>query len=338
MVKYQNNRIFILNYPFSSLHLKFLLTETLVIVLFFSTDAQDNTYVKHGPDEKNYSIRWVSQYPLTKSKKETKKKQNNISDILLGKENHKKPKRRNKNWFTNLLFGKKPAALVKPMSVLAKNPDTVWIADQGTGSFLQVFDGVGEITQLRNKYIENIPSLVGTCILPGDKILFTDSKLNKIFQFLPGNHKLQILNDSILLKQPTGIAYSSVNKEIWVVETMAHRIAVLNEKGELIKQIGERGDAPGQFNFPTYIWIDKMGTVYVVDAMNFRVQIFDSNGEFVSLFGEIGDASGYFARPKGIATDKFCHIYIADELFHAFKIFERMGKLLYAFGSLGHNK
>jgi len=84
-------------------------------------------------------------------------------------------------------------------------------------------------------------------------------------------------------------------------ETGAHRISVLNRKGEIIKRTGSRGNGPGEFNFPTFIWIDKLGNAYVVDSMNFRIQIFNKNGEFVSAFGEIGDATGYFARPKGIA-------------------------------------
>ncbi|MFC2116805.1 6-bladed beta-propeller, partial [Bacteroidota bacterium] len=197
---------------------------------------------------------------------------------------------------------------------------------------------VGEIPRFRNKNIESMPSIVGSCFMSDNKILFTDSKLNKIFQFVPGTRNLQKLNDSLRLEQPTGIAYSIPNNEIWVVETKAHRIAILNEKGELIRTIGGRGNAPGKFNFPTYLWIDKTGMVYVVDAMNFRIQIFDRAGEYISSFGEIGDASGYFSRPKGIASDSYGNIYVADALFHVVQVFDRMGKLLYFLGSQGQEK
>jgi DNA-binding beta-propeller fold protein YncE len=318
-------------------YFKMLLTGTLVCVIFLS-EAQENLFDKSEKVDTNYSVRWLAQFPAVINKKETKQKQNSISKILLGKNNKETSSEKNKNWFTNLLFGKKPANLVKPMSVLAINPDTFWIADQGNGSIMQVFNGVGEITQFRNKNIHDLPSIVCSCFMSDGKILFTDSKLNKIFQFQPGNKELRILNDSILLEQPTGIAYSVVNKQIWVVETKMHRVTVLNEKGEIIKKIGSRGNAPGQFNFPTYIWIDNSGTIYVVDAMNFRIQLFDKDGEFISEFGEIGDATGYFSRPKGIATDSFGHIYIADALFHTVQIFDRTGKLLYVFGSKGQEK
>ncbi|MEN8155441.1 MAG: 6-bladed beta-propeller [Bacteroidota bacterium] len=277
----------------------------------FGKDAGD---YPGSPGQPVYSIQWVGQYPAQKEKRE---------------------RDRSTTWLTDLLFGKKPADLVKPMSVVAMNPDTFWIADQGSGSILRVFNQVGEMTQLKHEEVESLPSIVGSCFIPGNKTLFTDSRLNTVFWFEHGQKALHILNDSLRLEQPTGIAYSAVNREIWVVETKAHRISVLDENGEMIRHIGGRGNAPGMFNFPTYIWIDNSGTVYVVDAMNFRIQVLDKEGAFISDFGEIGDASGYFSRPKGVATDSYGHIYIVDALFHVVQVFDREGNYLYAFGSQG---
>jgi len=306
-----------------NLSLKVLLIGTLVFICFCAW-GQDVDPVPPSQTNSDYDIRWVSQYPANKEKKASSKQERKTG--------------RKKNWFTDLIFGKKPDNLVKPMSLVAMNPDTFWVADQGNGSLLQVFNLVGEIAKFENNGIESIPSMVGSCFTPDHKILFTDSKLNKVFQFDPENNELRILNDELKLGQPTGIAYSLLNQQIWVVETSAHRIAILNNQGELIKHIGGRGNAQGKLNFPTYIWIDHSGLVYVVDAMNFRVQIFDKDGEYISAFGEIGDSSGYFSRPKGIATDSFGHIYVSDALFHVVQIFDRTGQLLYTFGSQGQEK
>lgn len=305
------------------LSLKVLLTGTWVFYCFCAL-GQDVDALTPIQTYSDYEIRWVSQYPAGKEKKTTDKKE--------------RKRGRKKNWFTDLIFGKSPDNLVKPMSLVAMNPDTYWVADQGNGSLFQVFNQEGKIIQFENKGFESIPSMVGSCFTPDRKILFTDSKLNQVFQFVPDNNELQILNDSLKLEQPTGIAFSAVNRQIWVVETSAHRIAILNDQGELIKHIGGRGNAQGKFNFPTYLWIDQTGQVYVVDAMNFRVQIFDKDGKFLSAFGELGDSSGFFSRPKGIATDSFGHIYVSDALFHVVQIFDRSGQLLYTFGSQGQEK
>jgi DNA-binding beta-propeller fold protein YncE len=306
------------------IRLQKLVTGTLIIAACYCLGGQDPVPVTPGEGGSNYAIEWISQYPATRTGKESKEE--------------RKRNRKNSRWFSDLIFGKKPDVLVKPMSVVAIGPDSYWVADQGTGSILQVCNQMGEIIQFKETPFESIPSMVGSCLMPDRKILFTDSRLNKIFLFVPGNNELRILNDTLTLAQPTGIAYSVVNNQIWVVETSAHRIAVLNDRGELIRHIGGRGNMPGKFNFPTYIWVDGSGTAYVVDAMNFRIQIFDKEGAFLSAFGEIGDASGYFARPKGIATDSFGHIYVSDALFHVVQVFDRAGTLLHTFGSRGQEK
>jgi DNA-binding beta-propeller fold protein YncE len=316
--------------------LKSVLSLSLLLALLFSLSGQGLNPNILSQEDAKYTIRWVSQYPAIKAK--TKEHNNGIS--VTPSEEHSKERtgKQLKNRITDLIFGEKTSKPIKPMSIIAINPDTFWIVDQGIGSILEVFNGVGEMTHIRNKKLETLPSLVSSCLLPGNKILFTDSKLNKVFVLIPGSKEYKILNDSLILDQPTGIAYSAVNKEIWVVETKAHRISVLNEEGILIKQIGSRGSSPGEFNFPTYIWIDKSGTVFVVDAMNFRIQIFSENGELLSVFGEIGDSSGYLSRPKGIATDSYGHIYVADALFHVVQVFDNRGKFLYVFGSQGQEK
>ena len=311
--------------------LKIILAGTLIFSVIHFSFAQDHNNQEYN----NYSIKWKGQYPSVVKKKEVS--QSDDGKNSTDGNDLSKPARK-KNWFGNLILGKKPVDPVKPMAIVALNPSTFWIADQGTGSFISVINGVGEMTQFGKRDHEDLPSIVNCCFNSQKEIFFTDSKLNAIYHFIPGIKKLEVLNDSVSLEQPTGIAYSAVNKQFWVVETKAHRISVLNENGKLIRTLGERGSDAGQFNYPTYIWIDKFGTIYVVDAMNFRIQVFDKNGMFLNAFGENGDSSGYFSRPKGIATDSFGHIYVADAIFNVVQVFDKQGELLYILGSPGHGK
>ncbi len=276
--------------------------------------------------EKIFSVEYVGQFPQ-KAKQE--KKSDNWFINLFPENTFKK------NWFSNLIFGKAAPDLNRPISVIGFNPDSMLVFDQGNGILFNVQNGVGDITQFKNNKHAVFPSLVNSCLFANKKILFTDSKLNKVFIYSQSNNLLAVLNDTLQLNAPTGIAYSPVNQQIWVIETNAHRISVLNKNGELIHRIGTRGNAPGQFNYPTFIWIDKLGIVYVIDTMNFRVQIFDGAGNFISEFGEAGNSSGNFARPKGVATDSFGNIYIADALFHNIQVFNNDGRLLKIIGSKG---
>jgi len=236
----------------------------------------------------------------------------------------------------NFITGNENTELIsKPMAVWASNPDNFWVLDQGNGTLIKSERKVGEITQLKNTKNTRFPSVVGICEISENNYLITDSFLNTLFLFRSNKRELLELNDSLHLEQPTGVAYSVATNEIWVVETKAHQISILDSTGNFIRKIGQRGTGNGEFNFPTSIWIDKSGTVFIVDAMNFRIQIFSKNGEFISTFGEIGDATGYMARPKGIATDSDGNIYVVDALFNAVQIFDQEGRFLYSFGVQG---
>ena len=296
---------------------------SLFIVLYFIFQVLFPFYLLKGQLNSNspnysepHSIRWVGEFP-SKENKENSGFMEKVSGIILGK---------------------RKAEITKPFAILGESPDNFWILDQGSGTIVKNSKGISEIPMAMRKENNTYPSLAGISSFQNNQILFTDSRLNKIFILSSDQREIKELNDTLILEQPTGIAWSNINKEIWVVETKAHCITVLNPKGEIIRRIGKRGNGSGEFNYPTFIWIDRSGNIYIVDSMNFRLQIFNSKGEFLSSIGEIGDASGYFARPKGVATDSHGHIYVADALYHTVQIFNMEGEFLYYFGTQGHDR
>lgn len=261
-------------------------------------------------------IQYVGQFPL---------KENGSHQGILGKAG-------------NFLFGEKVPLIGRPVNIIASGPSVFWFIDQGSGYLIKVRDNKASIPPAIRRRNESFPSLVGLCSLPGKGILFTDSRLNKIFLLDQKGKVLKPFSDTSALQQPTGIAYSASTQQVWVSESAAHRITILNIKGEIIKRIGKRGNAPGEFNYPTYLWIDANGDAYVVDCLNDRVQIFDKDGNYKAGFGEIGDATGFFSRPKGIAVDSHGNIYVADALMHNVQVFDRSGRFLSYFGKQGQGE
>jgi sugar lactone lactonase YvrE len=238
---------------------------------------------------------------------------------------------------SDLIFGSPRLYLNKPVGITAREGD-VWLLNQGDGNILRMSDNRAILPPAIRRTKTSYPSLVGITMTEGGRILFTDSKLNKVFSLSADGRELFEFNSDLVLKQPTGIAFSAPYREIWIVETALHRITVTDTHGNTIRQIGRRGSGNGEFNYPTSVWIDSRGIAYVVDALNYRVQIFDHEGSFLSSFGKQGDATGSFARPKGIATDSYGHIYITDALFNAVQVFDREGQLLHYFGTQGRNR
>ncbi len=135
------------------------------------------------------------------------------------------------------------------------------------------------------------------------------------------------------LSRPTGIACSG--DDIFVVETAAHRVLVMDSRGAVKRIIGGRGEGAGEFNYPTSIAVAGQ-FLFVGDTLNFRVQRIDLlTGAQVIAFGTNGDAAGNMPRVKGIAVDAQHHIWITDAHLDQIAIYTAEGEFLVAIGRTG---
>ncbi len=237
----------------------------------------------------------------------------------------------------DLLFGAEDLSIVRPMAVV-ESAGVVYVADPGIRGVHRFDTAAGSHQVLRAEDDKPLPSPVGLALGSAGEVFVTDSVLHKVFVIAPGAKAAVALQLRAELRQPTGIAVDASSGRMYVVDTAAHHILVFERDGSLAATIGQRGDADGQFNFPTLLWRDAAGRLYVTDALNFRLQVFDERGHFVTKFGRHGDGSGDLARPKGVATDSHGHIYVVDGLLHALQIFDASGRLLLGVGSQGHGR
>ncbi len=285
--------------------MKIIFLNIFLILSFVFTSAQTK-------NEEQFSIEWIKNFS---TEKDLKTDESVFAKLL------------------NLVTGVTEDKLVKPFNLVKYNKDSFFILDQGRFTPLLVNEDGFEV--VHNDDYKVFPSLVGVCNFTKDKILFTDSKLSKVFLYDTDEEALDTFHVSKKLGKPTGIAYDKTLKLIYITETDSHKVSVFDETGKFIKTIGKRGEENGKFNFPTFLTVDKNENLLVIDAMNFRVQIFDKQGNYIKSFGQAGDATGYFNRPKGIAIDSYNHIYIVDALFHTIQIFDSDGNFLYNFGGMG---
>ncbi len=237
-----------------------------------------------------------------------------------------------------LFAGKEQPLLIRPFNMAVNDQGLIYVLDQGSQSIKVINRDKHRITTLPADSKLRFPSPVGICLGTDGQLFWSDSQLEKVYTWKPGQKEIHVFAEGLTLEKPTGIAFLPESQELWVLESQAHRISIIDQQGKLVRRIGKRGVGPKEFNFPIFIWIGKKGLVYVVDSMNFRVQVFRPDGELISVFGEIGDATGYFARPKGIATDYEGHIYVVDALFHTVQIFDLQGRFLANFGLQGRER
>jgi sugar lactone lactonase YvrE len=167
-------------------------------------------------------------------------------------------------------------------------------------------------------------------------VYITDSAGGVVYRYSLRDTKLTPFTRA--LERPTGIAFNHNNRLLYVTDTTDNRVVVLDLNGRERFRIGKFGDAPGQFNHPTDLFIDKSGILYVTDPLNSRIQLFSPEGTFLRAFGRAGDAVGDFSKPKGVAVDGEGNIYVCDALFDAVEVFDKSGKFQLVLGNRGSSE
>lgn len=220
----------------------------------------------------------------------------------------------------------------KPLAVHIDYNDNICVADPGTKGVF-VFDHDRSAFQCYRRFgktaLVSPVSVVGT----GTRGTFfvADSALGLVFAADLKGRLLFTLSEG--LERPVSLAV--FGNSLFVADSKQNQIFVFDFQGNKIRQFGEPGRGPGQFNYPTHITTDNDGRLFVTDTMNFRVQIFDSNGQFLGIVGKQGDTSGGFSRPKGVGVDSLGHVYVADGLFDNIQVFDETGGFLLDWGKAG---
>lgn len=219
--------------------------------------------------------------------------------------------------------------MVRPYSIAARG-QLIAVTDPGKKTVHLFNTSSNEYIQIDKADKTYFASPVGVAI--SDKhIYISDSKLAKIFVLSQKGEFIRTIDG---LQRPTGLYFDNINKQLYVSDTLDHRVIIYNEDDRKVLSFGQREKEQGDFNFPTHLALEN-NRLYVNDTMNFRVQIFDLAGKYISSFGKHGDASGYFSQPKGVGVDSKGNIYVVDALFHRVQIFDSTGRYLMDFGSQG---
>ena len=146
-------------------------------------------------------------------------------------------------------------------SVRIDKDDNIWAIDKGSDMIIR-FNPAGRVTWVFGRRKESADE---------------DTK--------PWEHKDPPLPAADgLFRQPTDVAWDA-SGNIYISDGYINsRVAKFDRTGDWVKSWGTKGSAPGQFNLPHAIAIDRDNNVYVGDRSNRRIQVFDTEGKFLRMF------------------------------------------------------
>jgi len=228
-----------------------------------------------------------------------------------------------------------PRELYRPQSGVVDEAGRILVTDRGSAAVF-VFDEKQATLDLWEQADgpRQFVSPVGIALGPEGIVYVADSELALVARLDRKGNSVGPIGKGHLTR-PTGIAYDPLSQRIFVADTGDHQIKIFSLQGTLLDVWGERGDGPGEFNFPTYISI-RDGKLYVSDTLNARVQVISIlTGKHLASVGRLGIYVGNLVRPKGVAVDAEGNIYVMESYYDHLLVYNRHGEFLMPIGGVG---
>lgn len=222
--------------------------------------------------------------------------------------------------------------LDKPYGV-AIHDGKIYVCD--TNSTVLVFDlekrklaplrgaqGLGKLIQPLNISIDKEGNKYVTDPIRGQVVIFDKDDMYRSSFGEPGKWK-----------PVDAVVYEGL---LYVADIKNNVVKVFDKRtGDLVREIGNRGEPKEVLGLPTNLAFDSQGYLYVSDAGRFQIVKYDRDGHFSGTIGKLGSNPNFFARPRGITVDRKDRLYAVDAAFNNVQIFDKDGHLLLFFGKGG---
>jgi len=234
-------------------------------------------------------------------------------------------------------LGAQNQAFPAPGRLAVDGVGSLYVADPAAGRVL-VLDAWGAVVNVKIGLLEPSAVAVG-----GDgSIYVAEAGAGRVSVFDADWNFVQYLgagDGEFVL--PNDIALASEVGPVYVSDGDGHQVRVYSTSGAFEFAFGEKGTAPGQFDFPAAVYVAQLGgppgsvRVLVADQNNDRVQIFDSSGTYLWCFGGSA-ADRVFGRIVGLTGDDSGRIYVSDAFQGHVQVLDpQLGVVLATIGSFG---
>lgn len=238
-------------------------------------------------------------------------------------------------WLAGVVGGEAaPVVLQRPQAVTGDAQGRIYVSDVSRAAVL-IFDAPAGEVKVREyaSGLKRFVSPIGLAVAADGSLWVADAQLALVAHLDAKGETLAPIGAGVL-RRPTGLALDAARGELYVSDTYDHDIKVFAADGRLLRRIGKRGEAPGEFNYPTHLAIAD-GRLYVTDTLNNRIQVLPLAGGPPQIIGERGLYYGNLVRPKGVAVDSEHNVYVVESYYDNLLVFDREGRFLMPIGGVG---
>jgi sugar lactone lactonase YvrE len=217
-------------------------------------------------------------------------------------------------------------------SMATDSQDRVYIIDREPKPAVVVLDRDGRLLNSWGDDFFEVPHSIW--ISPDDVIYMTDSEKHTVSLHTLDGELISILGTpgksgelGVPFNSPTWVVLGN-HDDLYVTDgygqNYVHRFST---SGELLQTWGGSGNAPGQFDIPHCVRVDRNDRVLVIDRSNARVQIFDPEGAFQEEWTHLTPANDLFIDADDV-------VYLAEAP-RRISILDLDGKVITQWGEEG---
>jgi DNA-binding beta-propeller fold protein YncE len=172
---------------------------------------------------------------------------------------------------------------------------------------------------------------------PEHNVWILDDKTQQLFKFSNDGRKLLLTigvrqqpgTDPLHIGGSTDIAWLPDGTFFLSDGYDNSRVAKYDKDGKFLTAWGKAGKAPGEFNLPHSIAVDRNRRVFVADRGNNRIQVFDENGKSLEVWAGID-------QPSHIMITADQHLIVGTLNTNKMLKYELTGKLVSSWGTTGN--
>ena len=218
--------------------------------------------------------------------------------------------------------GPAPGEFEYPSGIAFDNNGNIIVADY-LNNRVQVFSGNGEFLSKfgdKGNSDHQLEVPLGLSVTSNGDIIVADKGNKFIKIFSPRGQFKRKFGGQGSLSRP----FHCIQTEQYFIvsDRGEHCIKVFDLEGNFVFKFGKEGNQEGEFNWPSYLSVNKDGHLMVCDSWNHRVQVFELNGNFVTKFGTKGREAGEFYFPVSTANLSDGRIVLCDCRNNRMQIFE----------------